>query len=61
MVIGWHYRSSVVSKTMEKITVEYSTEQLKRKAHLNKMGTLAGYNRDHYPKELKEKRNNDNK
>ena len=38
-----------------------SAEQLKRKAHLNKMGTIAGYNRDHYPKELKEKRNNDNK
>ena len=40
----------------------YSQEQLKRKAHLNKVGTIAGYNRDHYPKQLKEKRiNNDKK
>ena len=37
-----------------------SAEQLKRKAHLDKVGTIAGYNRDHYPQELKEKRNNDN-
>jgi len=48
MVILWHYRASVVSKTMEKITVEYSTEQLKRKAHLDNGGTLANYDRTHY-------------
>ena len=36
-----------------------SAEQLKRKAHLDKVGTIAGYNRDHYSQELKEKRDND--
>ena len=40
---------------------EYSIEQLKRKAHLDKVGTIAGYNRDHYSQETKEKRNNDKK
>lgn len=39
----------------------YSQEQLRRKAHLDKVGTIAGYNRKHYPQELKEKRNNDKK
>ena len=48
MVISWHYRTSVVSKTMEKITVEYSAEQLRRKAHLENGGTLANYDRTHY-------------
>ena len=39
----------------------YSQEQLKRKAHLDKVGTIAGYNRDHYSQETKEKRSNDKK
>ncbi len=39
----------------------YSQEQLKRKAHLKKVGTIAGYNRDHYSQETKEKRSNDKK
>ena len=40
---------------------EYSIEQLKRKAHLEKVGTIAGYNRDHYSQDTKEKRSNDKK
>ncbi len=39
----------------------YSLEQMRRKAHLDKVGTIAGYNRDHYPKELLEKRTNESK
>ena len=46
MVIRWCSWFGLVSKTMEKIN--YSDEQLRRKAHLENGGTLANYDRTHY-------------
>ena len=48
MVTSGNNCTSMVNKTMEKITVEYSAEQLRRKAHLENGGTLANYDRTHY-------------
>lgn len=52
MVIIWHYRSSVVNKTMEKITAEDVENILLKliQAHLENSGTLADYDRAHYSK-----------
>ena len=35
--------------------MNYSDEQLRRKAHLENGGTLSNYDRSHYPKEQLEK------
>ena len=33
----------------------YSEEQLRRLAHIKKHGTIANYDRSHYPEELKQR------
>jgi len=40
--------------------MNYSTEQLRRKAHLENGGTLANYDRSHYEKEKVENESKDN-